>query len=201
MKKHLILLILLILFTGCQKQIKEYFPQETITESAYLNYKDLYCEKFIGHINSPALLERSSLSIIDEESIHEYDAYVEAIKKIDLPVKYQENIEKIINYLQIKKGLALKYTEAANRFRIRYPEASYLCEQGNENCTPITDEGMKYYDTLFLPLEKTQRDANANILLNHDQIFLIAKGDLNIVDKQAMCGENESAIRNLFETQ
>ena len=196
MKKSLSILFGIIMLAGCSSV--------QISDKSYLEYKDLYCNKFIGSSGEIGLLERSSESITTTEQNQKYIDYISSLKEIPLPSQYKEYKSAISKLLNQKISLGKEFENASMNFEVRYPNTSlyYSCfDLGlGDDCIDGTKEAYEYYESLFDPLTKELRSINAKMLVTHDKLFIKAKEELSIEDQQYMCGENESGIRILFET-
>ena len=190
----MILIVCSIIITACSS--------ETISEESFLAYKNLYCNNLIGDNSQIGLLERSSETIVSSDEKDKYENYINQLKNISFPSKYNEHISQTISTLQKKIELGEKYKEAINKFDVKYPNVSlfFPCDNA-ENCVEGTEDAVEYHNNLFSPIEDDQRDYNSKLLLEHDKIYLLVKEDLNIQDQQFACGENEANIRLLFENQ
>lgn len=174
-----------------------------ITTESYLEYKNLYCNTFVGTSRDIGILDRSSETIVTEKNIPTYQKYAAELKKINVPKKYTEEIHSILELLNKKETLSEEYKAALNNFDVKYPHVSFFlpCDEVEGECIDANNTHIDYYRSLFDPILKKRRLYNSKILFNHDKIFLMAKEDLEIYDQQFICGDTERQIRKIFEEQ
>lgn len=195
MKKILISLAFLLLFAACKSG--------KIDENSYLEYKDLYCNHFIGSKFDIGILERNSNAIITTEQNKYYKEYIVGLQNINFPAKYRESISQTISLLNQKTELGEKFKVANEKFEVKHPNVSlfFSCKDLGliDNCVDATEKSLEFHKSLYDPIEEELRTINAKLLLEHDKVFILAKEDLEIIGQQYMCGKSEPETRVIFE--